>query len=199
MMMKKHTFSHIIQLKLAVMALLLAPLLISCGINYTVEGNVVDTKTGKPVQGAVVSVNWQRHKIGIPGLPVQRHRYGVFESITDADGTFTIPKYLIGRHFMAVYKKGYICWASDTVFNPEGKNWKEMYKRLYSHKIKGGMKVKLRLKTADFPKVKHARFIQTVGTKLSAPKPMFNDSTTEEYEIYRDDIRRQMRTKTKEK
>ncbi len=201
MMMKKHTYSHIIQLKLAVMALLLAPLLISCGIHYSVEGNVVDAKTGKPVQGAVVSVNWQRtHFLGIPGLPVPRENYGTFESITDANGAFKIPKYLIGHHFMAVYKKGCICWASDTVFNPQGKNWNEMFKRVYSHKIKSNMKVKLKLKTADFPKVRHASFVQTVGTRLShMPTPMFYNATIEERKIYRDDIRRQMRTKTKEK
>ncbi len=185
MIMKNYTCSHIIKLKLAVMALLLAPLLISCGIYYTVEGNVIDAKTGKPVQGAVVSVNWQRAELGVPGLTATYHEYGVFESITDADGTFKIPKYLIGRHFMAFYKKGYICWASDTVFNPEGKDWKKMFIRRHGHKVKSGMKVKLKLKTADFPKVKHASFVKDASRLLSAPNPKFEEAIVEERQIYR--------------
>jgi hypothetical protein len=175
--------------------LLIAPWFISCGVHYSVDGQVVDAKTGQPVQGAVVAVNWQRTKLGIPGLPVPYKNYGTFESVTDANGNFTVPRYLIGHHFMGVYKTGYICWSSKTIFKPEGKDWKEMFARRHGHKVKNGMLVKLEAKSGLFPKVKHANFVQRVCTSLSSPKPLFNKATNKEYKIYMDNIKTQMKEK----
>lgn len=160
----------------------------SCGIHYSVEGQVVDSQTSKPIEGAVVAINWQRTKIGIPGLPIPRERYGTWESVTDSNGNFTVPKYLIGHHYMGVYKPGYICWSSETIFNPKGKNWKEMFEPRYGHTVKSGMIVKLNPKSIDFPKVKHARFIMDVGTALAPLKPKFNNAVAEAREIYIDFI-----------
>ena len=182
------------KLKLAIILLLMAPLFASCGMHHNIKGNVVDALTGEPVEGAVVAIKWIRYKLGPPGLPTPKERYGTTEDITDAQGGFDIPNYPIGTHFMGVYKTEYICWSSDTIFNPQGKDEDEMFVHRWE-KVKNGMVVKLEPKTGDFPELKHARFVQSVGTKLSSPKPMFNKETKEEYKIYMDDIRHQMRGK----
>ena len=172
----------------------------ACGIYYSVDGQVVDAKTGEPIEGAVVAVNWSRTKIlGVPGYNALTEHYGTFEDVTDATGTFTIPKFLIGYHYMGVYKNGYICWSSETIFKPEGKDWKEMFKRRYDHRVTGGMIVKLESKGENFPEEKHARFVMDVGTALSSPTPKFNNSTDEEYIINMDSIRRQMKERENEK
>lgn len=170
------------------MVVLITPILVSCGLNYSVDGKVVDANTGQPVEGAVVAVNWQRTKLGIPGLPVPRENYGTFEAVTDTNGIFSIPKYLIGHYYLAVYKSGYFCWSSETIFKPEGKDWKEMFVPRYGHRMKSGMMVKMVPKTDDYPKVKHARFILDVGTALSSPKPKFNEAVEEERQIYKNFI-----------
>jgi hypothetical protein len=180
-------------LKLFIMVVLLLPILLSCGLNYSIDGKVVDADTGQPIEGAVVAVNWQRTQLGIPGLPVPREKYGTFESVTDATGAFTLPKFLIGHHYMAAYKKGYICWSSETIFKPEGKDWKEMFAPRHGHRVKNGMVLELAIETADFPEEKHAQFVQRVGTRLSSPKPMFNKSTQEVYELYMNDIKNRMK------
>ncbi len=166
----------------------------ACGIYYSVDGQVVDAKTGEPIEGAVVAVNWSRTKIlGVPGYNALTEHYGTFEDVTDATGTFTIPKFLIGYHYMGVYKNGYICWSSETIFKPEGKDWKEMFKRRYDHRVTGGMIVKLEPKSDDFPQAKHASFVQDVETRIKWPTPLFNAATKEEYKIYKDNIRRRNR------
>jgi hypothetical protein len=179
---------------LMIFALVMLPMalwFILCGIHYSVDGQVLDANTGQPVKAAVVVVNWQRTKLGIPGLPVPFENHGTFESVTDRNGTFTVPKYLIGHHYMAVYKSGYICWSSKTIFNPDGKDWKEMFKHRYGHRIKSGMVLKLKPKDGNFPEVKHAAYVyMNVDTQLSAPKPFFDEATSEERMIFRNSIRR---------
>ena len=166
---------------------------VACGINWTVNGKVVDAKTGQPLEGVVVAVNWQRAKLGIPGLPVPYENYGTFESLTDVKGIFKIPKFLIGHHYMAVYKTGYLCWSSKTIFNPDGKNWHEMFMHRYGHRMKSGMVVKLKPKSVNLPAVKHANFVQNVDTELGSPIPMFTEATKEEYKIYENFIKNQVR------
>jgi hypothetical protein len=182
------------KLKLLLMLLIFTPLFASCGMHYNIKGKVIDARTGEPVEGAVVAINWIRYKIAPPGLPTPKERYGTAEDLTDAQGVFTIPKYPIGTHYMGVYKSGYVCWSSDRIFNPQGKTDDE---RIIHHweKISNGMVVKLEPKTIDFPEVKHASFVSTVGIRLSSPKPKFNDATKEERSIEMEYIRRRMKGK----
>lgn len=184
--------SLINKLGLAIVLLLMAPLFASCGMHHNIKGKVINAQTGEPVQGAVVAIKWIRYKLAPPGYPTPKERYGTTEDITDAQGGFTIPKYTIGTHFMGVYKTGYVCWSSDTIFNPDGENEDEIFVHRWEN-VKNGMVVELEPKSEDFPWIKHASFIQSVGTKLSSPKPKFNEGTKEEYKIYMDNIRRQMR------
>jgi hypothetical protein len=85
---------------------------------------------------------------------------------------------------MGIYKKGYVCWSSDTFFNPQGKDEDEMFVRR-REKVRNGMAVTLKPKTREFPTYKHAAFVYLhVDTQLSAPKPLFDKVTAEEREIY---------------
>ncbi len=161
--------------RLAIMLLLMVPLFASCGLHHNIKGKVVDAHTGEPVEGAVVAINWIRYKIAPPGLPTPKARYGTTEDVTDTQGSFTIPYYPIGTHFMGVYKTGYVCWSSEIIFNPQGKDENEMFVHRWE-KVKNGMVVKLEPKTGDFPDLKHARFVLDVGTALSSPKPKFNEA-----------------------
>ena len=175
--------------KWVLLLLFITPLFASCGLHYNIKGKVIDAKTGEPVEGAVVAINWIRYKLGPPGLPASKERYGTTEDLTDAQGVFTMPKYPIGTHFMGVYKTGYICWSSETIFNPQGKDGDEMFIRRWE-RIRNGMVVKLEPKTLNFPEVKHAFFVSTVGDRLSSPKPKFNDATRKEGSIEMEYIRR---------
>ncbi len=179
------------KIKLTGVLLLLSFLFTSCGMHHNIKGKVVDVHTGQPVEGAVVAINWIRYKLGPPGYPTPKEYYGTTEKITDTLGGFTIPYYPFGTHFMGVYKKGYVCWSSDTLFNPQGKDEDEMYVRR-REKVKSGMVVMLDPKTEDFPELKHARFVQRVGTRIKWPTPFFIEATKEEYKIYMDDIKHQM-------
>ncbi|BBO71748.1 hypothetical protein DSCA_56780 [Desulfosarcina alkanivorans] len=185
-----------LKLKMALTLMVMVPLFASCGMHYNIKGSVVDARTGEPVEGAVVAINWIRYKLAPPGYPTPKERYGTTEDVTDSQGIFTIPYYPIGTHFMGIYKKGYVCWSSDTVFNPQGKDEDEMFVRRWK-KLKNGMMVELEPKSNDFPELKHASFVQTVGIKVKWPTPMFHEATTEERKTYRNQIKSRMRKNKK--
>ena len=179
--------SIIKKVKLAMLLMMMAPLFASCGLHHNIKGNVIDAHTGEPVEGAVVAINWIRYKLAPPGLPTPKARYGTTEDVTDAQGSFTIPNYPIGTHFMGVYKTGYICWSSEIIFNPQGKDEDEMFVHRWE-KVKNGMVVKLEPKTGDFPDVKHASFALDVAGRVKAPSPLFFGAVMKERQLYIDYI-----------
>ena len=198
MKLKLENGSLINKLGLAVLLLTMVPLFASCGMHHNIKGKVIDAQTGEPVEGAVVAIKWIRYKIGPPGYPTPKERYGTTENVTDTQGSYTIPYYPIGTHFMGVYKSGYVCWSSDTIFNPDGKNEDEMFVRRWEE-VDSGMVVKLEPKTADFPKLKHASFVvQDVGIKLSSsPTPLFNKAIKEERKLDRENLKHRTKGKIK--
>lgn len=143
--------------------------LTGCGLQTQVSGQVIDEQTKMPVEGAAVGIRWIHYKMGPPGLPMPTEELGTTETITDAKGLFTIPKHSgSGRSYhMGVYKKGYICWNSDTIFNPSGKTNEEMYPKRTDHHVDNGMVVQLQPLTSDIPLDKHALFTATTETRLS--------------------------------
>jgi hypothetical protein len=162
-----------------------------CGMHHMVDGQVLDAVTRQPVQGAVVAVKWVRYKPTPPGLPTNKERYGTSESVTDLQGQFTIPKYSFGSHFMGVYKQGYVCWSSETIYNPDGKTYEQKYVYRKSHQVKDGMIIELvPISEGDFPVLEHANFVSNVRRPLGGRK--FSDATKKEddyfYEWYRKKI-----------
>lgn len=137
----------------------------ACGLKYNVTGKVVDGETGKPVEGAAIAINWTHVMLGFPGLPVPRKDLGTTQTLTDADGSFTVPAYIYRDHFMGVYKKGYICWSSETEFNPHGDTDEEVFIRRPKQKACDGMIIYLN----PMPQIrleKHACFTDSVVCRL---------------------------------
>ena len=181
----KRSYSR--QRLLLCLLLSMAPFFTACGMHHNIKGKVIDAQTGKPVEGAVVAINWIRYKIAPPGYPTPKERYGTTEDITDAKGGFTIPKYTIGTHFMGVYKPGYVCWSSDRLFNPQGKDEDEMFVHRWV-KVENGMVVELEPKGADFPEVKHASFTLDVEGRVSTSSANFYRAVEMERKLYIDHI-----------
>jgi predicted small secreted protein len=157
----------------------------SCGTEHTVQGKVVDSETGQPVEGAVVGIKWVHYKWGPPGLPTPKTRLGTTTVLTDSEGDFTIPRYLWRSYFMGVYKMDYICWSSETIFNPNGKDHDEIFKSRFWHRVKNGMVVRLKPMPDNITfglRKTHACFTGSVCSRLN-PAGLFNDAISKEDEL----------------
>jgi hypothetical protein len=174
------------------LALCVGYMLTGCGIHYTIKGQVVDAVTSQPVQGAVVAINWQRDKLlSPPGYGPERVRYGTTDSLTDAQGNFTITKYMVGEFNMGVYKPGYICWSNETIFNPKGKTYKEMYLARENLSLQDGMIIELQpIKGKDFPVFEHANFVSNLRYPLGSRK--FSDATQKEEDFFSKEYRKRI-------
>ena len=79
----------------------------------SIEARIVDAQTGNPVQGAIVTANWQLEGGFESGIAVDQLK--ILETVTDAYGKFTIPawgpKFTIRGH--ASFK-----WPQILVFKP---------------------------------------------------------------------------------
>lgn len=117
------------------------------------SGVVVDAKTGKPVEGAVVVMEWTMTK----GLGNTYHEtYQVYERVTDKDGKFSVPGVLnplVDAPTMAVYKRGYVCWSNGYTF--DGKMEKD------EKPIGSDMNIRLETWREGWSHYAHMRFFQT--------------------------------------
>ena len=94
----------------------LSALILLSGCYPTIEGKVVDAATGKPIEGALVLVQWtEEHGLG----DLYRTLYKVVETMTDKHGYFTINGVynpFVKPPEMIIYKTGYIPWRNDSIF-----------------------------------------------------------------------------------
>lgn len=129
-----------------------------CGIHYNVKGRVVDAVSGDPIEGASVAIRWTDVEFGQRFAPYSSGVYLIEKAkdTSDADGYFTIPKYPNKMFDMGVYKKGFVCWSSDTDFLA-----KKLKKPIEA--VKNGMVVKLEPFTADIIRERHASFTVSVS------------------------------------
>ncbi len=157
--------------------------------NYPVKGQVINAENGQPVEGAVVAVKWKRYKLGPPGLPPNRKRYGTTDFITNAQGQFIIPKYPWGSHYMGVYKKGYVVWSSEKIYNPEGNTHDEKYRSRNWHRVKDGMEIKLiPIPILEHARYDHAAFLDSVRSRVESLK--FTEATIKERKFLRKEYRK---------
>jgi len=81
-----------------------------------ISGTVVDAENGKPIEGAVVLVEWTR-KTGIG----DKHTVSVkvVEKVTDKEGNFKVYGSIdpfVDPPTIVIYKKDYVAWRNDFVF-----------------------------------------------------------------------------------
>jgi hypothetical protein len=150
--------------------LFLFPMLAACGMRTMVRGQVVDATNGKPIEGAVVSMVWWAREFSSLFIPLDGGNY-VLEShseMTDSQGGFNVPNYYgyVGKDlYMGVYKKGYVCWSNERIFQ---KHEKASVKRKFH--VKDELVIQLEPLTDDYSIERHAVFtilVETVvGTEL---------------------------------
>jgi len=96
--------------------LLLATLFFLAGCYQEYTGTVVDAETGKPVEGAIVLVQWVKEK-GLPGLAYHEVEK-ILEVETDEQGGFNVAENvgISDPPTVVIYKKGYVAWRNDYIF-----------------------------------------------------------------------------------
>jgi hypothetical protein len=150
--MNKKNFKHLL---LLTAGLLVMATTSGCGIRYSVHGTVIDMDTGQPVEGAVVSIKWEKENFSLPGMGRSFTFLELADDITGPDGKFKIPKYTFRDCHLAVYKKGYVCWESEDIF-PD-------YKKRGKLTIHNRMMVELEPFRNSYSKEKHAIFVESVN------------------------------------
>jgi hypothetical protein len=106
----------------------MAQLLFLSGCLAGISGKVVDGVTGKPIEKALVVVQWTKEF----GFGLTYHElYKIVETETDNEGTFSISgagSPFVEPPLMIIYKEGYIPWRNDAIFpsldNVKGNEWK---------------------------------------------------------------------------
>ncbi|MDA8142266.1 MAG: hypothetical protein M0036_26770 [Desulfobacteraceae bacterium] len=182
------------QIKGFLLLLAVSLLFSGCSRNYPIEGQVIDAETRKPVEGAVVAINWIRYKWTLPGLPTQKDRFGTTECITGSQGRFTVPKYPFGSHFMGIYKEGYVCWSSEAAYDPQGQTYEQKYAQRIWHRVKDGMVIELiPIKGKDFPVLEHARFVNNVAEQVESLQ--FTLATSDEFDMEYPRLKKQRNSK----
>ena len=90
------------------------------GCARTIQGQVLEAETGKPIAGAIVLGVWtETHGFGEHYTTL----VGAREAETDAQGRFTLERVqsLFGVEEITVYKFGYIAWSNRIIFDgPSG-------------------------------------------------------------------------------
>ena len=98
---------------------------------------------------------------------------------------------------MGVYKPGYICWSSETIYNPKGKTYKEKYVYRNPHQVEDGMIIELvPIMGMDFPVLEHARFVNRVTSRVDSSK--FTTMTLREFNIDYNAIQRRKKKNEKD-
>lgn len=137
-------------------------ILLNSGCYASMSGTVVDTETGKPIEGTVVLVNWTMTK-GVPGLTYGED-YKTVEAITDKEGKFRVFGVLnpfVNPPTIVVYKKGYVAWRNDFIFPDYKKRENFQWTKNYVFKLE------------HFKRYSHSRhisFLSMSGLSLSSTK-----------------------------
>jgi len=153
---------------LFIMCTLIVLLTTSCGTKHIVKGQVVDAKNGKPIEGASIAIHWIGKKTDSFFAPYASGTYTIEKAkdISDAEGFFNIPKYVIFTEYeMGVYKKGYVCWDSQDIFLKNTVKGHH-YKKRKGFKIENNMIIELEPFTDDYSRVKHAYFTDAVSGRV---------------------------------
>ena len=118
-----------------------------------ISATVIDAKTGGPIEGAVVLVEWTNtHGFG----HTHTESYKVVEVISNKEGRVNIEgvyRPFLSKPHVTVYKKGYVAWNDEYIF-PE-------YKRRGNIKYTDGLIVEMERFKENYSYSKHVSFIRT--------------------------------------
>lgn len=97
--------------------LLIFVIMVISGCFYPgIHGKVVDSATGKPIEGALVVAQWTKgHGFGF----TYHDLYKITETLTDKEGKFSLSGTydpFVEPPVMIIYKEGYIPWRNDSIF-----------------------------------------------------------------------------------
>ncbi len=134
----------------------------SCGIKHNIKGRVIDAETGQPIEGAAVAIHWYHYRLShqLIGFTSGFEHIAAYETLSDSDGYFETTKHMKGECDLGVYKKGYVCWGDDYIFNPYGIDLKRE-----DHQLKNGMIIKLEPFKKHYDKYKHSKFVLEVDSE----------------------------------
>jgi hypothetical protein len=128
-----------------------------------ITGKVVDADNGKPIEGAVVLVEWNITQ----GLGLSyTARYKTFETVTNENGWFTLPGVLnpfVNPPGLVIYKRGYVAWREYATF-PDLKERK-------AFKWKSGSVFRLERFARGYLHDRHTSFISSgIGSQGTSSK-----------------------------
>jgi len=150
-----------------------------------VKGQVVDAETGEPIEGAAVFIEWTKPSAAPPGVTAIGVMVEKAENLTDEKGLFDVPRYASlyrGKKFtMAVYKKGYVCWSSETIF--------PTYEKRKGFKLTNHMIIQLERFKDDYSRLDHANFAVISSADRDDPG-LFQTAIESEMEFGRDVVRK---------
>ncbi len=126
-------------------------LFLSTGCYGEMTGTVVDTETGKPIEGAVILAQWTKTK----GFGLTHHVvHKIVEVETDNNGKFTISGTydpFVDSPEVVIYKAGYVAWRNDFIF-PD-------WERRTDFKYRRGITIRLERFKESYSKEQHDYFI----------------------------------------
>jgi hypothetical protein len=157
------------------LAILFAAALAACDgspyyISDPIEAWVVDAETGQPIEGAIVTANWQLISFGLDTGGRKLYQLEVMETVTDSKGRFHFPGFIRANLTLAglgnddpkilIFKPGYDYsgMSSDYPGRPESQG-------AHRHSKADGYTFKLR-KEPDVRK--YAKQIDRLDSNLSA-------------------------------
>ncbi len=125
-----------------------------------IDVQVVDAKTGEPIEGAVLLAQWTTTTCV---YECSSTNYKVVEKVSDENGRMTVPgvsKVGVDAPSVVVYKKGYVAWQHDYIF-PD-------YKKRTDFRWRDGYVFELELFKPEYSRGDHVSFI-TSGYSSGVP------------------------------
>ena len=131
-----------------------------------ISATVVDAKTGDPIEGAVVLVEWTNtHGFG----HTHTESYKVVEIISNKEGRVNIEgvyRPFLNKPHVTVYKKGYVAWNDEYIFPGN--------KRRQGFKWENNLVIKMeQFSKKDFSHNHHVSFLRT-ATRITLDNDIKN-------------------------
>jgi len=106
------------RIKILIIVLIISLSSMVTGCHAGMTGTVIDAESGKPIEGAVVLVEWTYTSGKWIGLR-STSSYKVVETVTDKEGKFKVSGVLnpfVDPPDVTIYKRGYVAWNNKFIF-----------------------------------------------------------------------------------